>query len=68
MTLARKSRKYWYNITVYFEDGSEQEFDSIDWCRLNRNSNTLILCEINNRSIYYIRYIEVVQVCVDRKG
>lgn len=59
MTLAKKSSKHWYNITVYFTDGEERKFNCIDWCKLDRNSNTLIIADDRKRD--YIKYTEVRQ-------
>lgn len=60
MILAKKSYKMWYHIKIYFIDGEEQEFNFIDWCKLDRSSNTLILSDGNN--LEYIRYINVKQI------
>ena len=60
MILAKKSHKMWYHIKIYFTDGEEQEFRFIDWCKLDRNSNTLIIAHDRERE--YIRYIEVRQI------
>ena len=56
MILAKKSYKMWYHIKIYFIDGEEQEFKFSDWCKLDRNSNTLIIAEDRKRE--YIRYIK----------
>lgn len=63
MILAKKSHKMWYHIKIYFIDGEEREFNFIDWCKLDRNSNTLVIaCE---REREYIRYIEVRQIHIE---
>lgn len=63
MILAKKSCKMWYHIKIYFTDGKEQEFRFSDWCKLDRNSNTLIIA--NNKEREYIRYIEVKQIHIE---
>ena len=63
MILAKKSHKMWYRIKVYFIDGEEREFNFIDWCKLDRNSNTLIIACDRERE--YIRYIEVRQIHIE---
>ena len=64
MILAKKSYKMWYRIKIYFIDGEEQEFKFSDWCKLDRNSNTLIIAEDRKRE--YIRYINVKQIHIQK--
>jgi hypothetical protein len=60
MILAKESYKMWYCIKIYFIDGEEREFNFIDWCKLDRKSNTLIIDCDGERE--YIRYTEVRQI------
>ena len=64
MILAKRSYNMWYHIKIYFTDGEEQEFSFIDWCKLDRNSNTLIIACDGKRE--YIRYTEVRQIHIQK--
>lgn len=63
MILARKSRKFWYDVTVYFTDGREWKFDFVDYCKLDRIFNILIIG--SSEDIDCIDYTEVKQVHIE---
>ena len=64
MTLAKKSRRHHYKISVYFNDGNEREFDYIDWCKLDLDHNLIIMCsspDLTYINYSSVSYIDVVQ-------
>lgn len=63
MTLARKSRKFWYDITVYRTNGQELKFDFVNYCKLDRIFNILIIG--SSEDVDCIDYTDVKQVHIE---
>lgn len=60
MILARKSRKFQYDITVYRTNGQELKFNYVDYCKLDSIFNILII--VGSEDADYIDYTDVKKV------
>lgn len=63
MILARKSRKFWYDITVYCTNGQELKFDYADYCKLYRIFNILIIG--SSEDVDCIDYTDIKRVHIE---